>query len=52
MIVGAGQVQAKGIGELGICGAAAAIVNATYNASGVRIRACPATLDKVLAGMG
>jgi xanthine dehydrogenase YagR molybdenum-binding subunit len=47
----ANPLQAKGIGELGICGAAAAITNAIYNASGVRIRDYPATLDKVLAGM-
>lgn len=44
----ANPLQAKGIGELGICGAAAAIVNAIYNAAGVRIRDLPATLDKVL----
>ena len=36
---------------LGICGAAAAITNAIYNASGVRIRDYPATLDKVLKGL-
>ncbi|MBS7455588.1 xanthine dehydrogenase family protein molybdopterin-binding subunit [Coralloluteibacterium stylophorae] len=41
---------AKGIGELGICGAGAAVANAVYNASGVRIREFPLTLDKVLAG--
>ena len=44
----ASPIQAKGIGELGICGAAAAIVNAIYNASGARIRNYPATLDKIL----
>jgi xanthine dehydrogenase YagR molybdenum-binding subunit len=48
----ANPLQAKGIGELGICGAAAAIVNAIYNASGVRVRDLPATLDKVLEGLG
>jgi xanthine dehydrogenase YagR molybdenum-binding subunit len=47
----ANPLQAKGIGELGICGAAAAITNAIYNATGVRIRDYPATLDKVLAGL-
>jgi xanthine dehydrogenase YagR molybdenum-binding subunit len=46
----ANPLQAKGIGELGICGAAASIVNAIYNATGVRIRDLPATLDKVLEG--
>ena len=47
----ANPMQAKGIGELGICGAAAAIVNAIHNATGVRVRDYPATLDKVIAGM-
>ncbi|MBC7137674.1 MAG: xanthine dehydrogenase family protein molybdopterin-binding subunit [Defluviimonas sp.] len=44
-------MQAKGIGELGICGAGAAILNAIHNACGVRVRSFPATLDKVLAGL-
>lgn len=44
-------MQAKGIGELGICGAAAAITNAIFNATGVRVRDYPATLDEVIAGM-
>ncbi|AMY68578.1 xanthine dehydrogenase, molybdenum binding subunit apoprotein [Frigidibacter mobilis] len=44
-------MQAKGIGELGICGAGAAILNAVHNACGVRVRSFPATLDKVLAGL-
>lgn len=47
----ANPLQAKGIGELGICGAAAAITNAIYNATGVRVRDYPATLDKVIADM-
>jgi xanthine dehydrogenase YagR molybdenum-binding subunit len=47
----ANPLQAKGIGELGICGAAAAVVNAIYNATGVRVRDLPATLDKVLEGL-
>jgi xanthine dehydrogenase YagR molybdenum-binding subunit len=47
----ANPMQTKGLGELGICGAAAAIVNAIYNATGVRVRDYPATLDKVLAGL-
>lgn len=46
----ASPLQAKGIGELGICGAAAAITNAIYNATGTRVRDYPATLDKVIAG--
>ena len=46
-----GPLQAKGIGELSICGSGAAIVNAIRNACGARIRDYPATLDKVLAAM-
>ena len=44
-------LKSKGVGELGICGAGAAIANAVYNASGVRIRDYPLTLDKVLEGL-
>ena len=39
----------KGIGELGICGAGAAVINAVHNATGARIRGIPATPDKLLA---
>jgi xanthine dehydrogenase YagR molybdenum-binding subunit len=39
---------ARGIGEIGITGVAAAIANAVYNATGVRVRDLPITLDKVL----
>ena len=38
----------KGIGEIGIVGTAAAVSNAVYNATGVRIRQLPITLDKLL----
>ena len=41
----------KGIGELGICGAGAAIMNAIHNATGARIRDFPATPDKLLAAL-
>ena len=44
----ANPIQAKGIGELAISGAGAAIVNAIHNACGVRVREYPATLDKIL----
>ncbi|HVF94191.1 MAG TPA: xanthine dehydrogenase family protein molybdopterin-binding subunit, partial [Sphingomonas sp.] len=44
-------MKAKGVGELGICGVAAAIANAVYNATGVRVRDYPITLDKLLAKM-
>ncbi|MFI8614622.1 aldehyde oxidoreductase molybdenum-binding subunit PaoC [Acidovorax sp. NPDC077693] len=47
----ASPMKAKGVGELGICGVSAAIANAIYNATGVRVRDYPITLDKVLAGM-
>ncbi|WP_199433298.1 xanthine dehydrogenase family protein molybdopterin-binding subunit [Qaidamihabitans albus] len=38
----------KGIGEIGIVGTAAAIANAAYHATGVRIRDLPVTADKFL----
>jgi len=38
----------KGVGEIGIVGVAAAIANAVYHATGVRVRDLPITLDKVL----
>ncbi|MDB5672317.1 MAG: xanthine dehydrogenase family protein molybdopterin-binding subunit, partial [Alphaproteobacteria bacterium] len=41
-------MKAKGVGELGICGVGAAIANAIYNATGVRVRDYPITLDKHL----
>jgi len=41
-------MKAKGVGELGLCGSAAAIANAVYNACGVRIRDYPLTLDKIV----
>ncbi|WP_101341231.1 xanthine dehydrogenase family protein molybdopterin-binding subunit [Cereibacter azotoformans] len=46
-----GTLQAKGIGELGICGAGAAVLNAIHDACGVRVRELPATPDKILAGL-
>ena len=47
----ANPLKAKGVGELGICGAGASLANAVYNACGVRVRNYPITLDKVLAGL-
>jgi xanthine dehydrogenase YagR molybdenum-binding subunit len=41
-------MKAMGVGELGICGAGAAVANAIYNATGVRVRNYPITLDKLL----
>lgn len=42
-------VKAKGVGELGISGVAPAIANAVYNATGIRVRDYPITLDKLMA---
>ncbi len=44
-------MKAKGVGELGLCGVGAAIANAIYNATGVRVREYPITLDKIIGGM-
>jgi xanthine dehydrogenase YagR molybdenum-binding subunit len=41
----------KGIGEIGIVGAPAAIVNAIHHATGVRVRDLPVTLDRLLAAL-
>ncbi len=45
----ANPMGSKGIGEIGIVGTAAAIANAAYNATGIRVRDLPVTLDKLLA---
>jgi xanthine dehydrogenase YagR molybdenum-binding subunit len=44
----ANPMKAKGVGELGLCGVGAAVANAIYNATGVRVRDYPITLDKHL----
>ena len=41
-------VGAKGLGEIGIVGTPAAIANAVYHATGIRVRDLPITLDKLL----
>jgi xanthine dehydrogenase YagR molybdenum-binding subunit len=41
-------MKAKGVAELGICGVAAAVANAIYNATGIRVRDYPITLDKLI----
>ena len=43
------SLGAKGVGEIGIVGVAAAIANAVYHATGVRIRDLPLTPEKLLA---
>lgn len=44
-------LKAKGVGELGLCGVAAAVANAMYNATGVRVRDYPLTMDKFIDRM-
>jgi xanthine dehydrogenase YagR molybdenum-binding subunit len=44
----ASPIGAKGAGEIGIVGAAAAIANAVYHATGVRVRDLPITPDKLM----
>lgn len=44
----ANPLHAKGIGELALAGAGAAVANAIFNATGVRVRDYPITLDKLL----
>ena len=44
----ASPIGAKGAGEIGIVGAAAAVANAVYHATGVRVRELPISLDKLL----
>jgi xanthine dehydrogenase YagR molybdenum-binding subunit len=40
---------AKGIGEIGIVGTAAAVANALYDATGIRLRELPVTPDRLIA---
>jgi xanthine dehydrogenase YagR molybdenum-binding subunit len=47
----ANPLGVKGVGELGNCGSGAAIANAVFNATGVRVRDFPITLDKLLRGL-
>ena len=42
----------KGLGEIGVGGSGAAIANAIFNATGVRVREFPVTVEKVLRGLG
>lgn len=44
-------MKAKGVGELGICGVGGAVANAVYNATGIRVRDYPITLDKLIDRM-
>ncbi len=42
---------AKGIGEIGIVGTAAAVANAVYNATGIRVRDLPIRPDKLIGAL-
>ena len=42
------ELGARGIGEIGLAGVAAAITAAVHHATGVRVRELPITLDKLL----
>jgi xanthine dehydrogenase YagR molybdenum-binding subunit len=41
-------IGTKGIGEIGIVGTAAAVANAVWHATGIRVRDLPLRLDKLL----
>jgi xanthine dehydrogenase YagR molybdenum-binding subunit len=41
-------VGARGLGEIGIVGMAAAVANAVYNATGIRVRRIPITIEDLL----
>lgn len=47
----ANELGAKGIGEVGTCGSGAAVANAVFNATGVRVRDFPITIEKLLPGL-
>ena len=44
----ANALGAKGIGEIGITGTAAAVASAVHNATGIRVRDLPITPDRLL----
>jgi xanthine dehydrogenase YagR molybdenum-binding subunit len=44
----ANPIGVKGIGEIGTTGVVAAIANAVYHATGIRVRDLPITLDRLL----
>src|SRR5207245_4244922 len=43
------ELGARGIGEIGLAGTAAAIANAVYHATGVRVRELPIKIENLLA---
>jgi len=42
------ELGARGIGEIGLAGIAAAITDATYHATGVRVRELPIKIEDLL----
>lgn len=44
------RMGAKGVGEIGLVGVAAAVCNAIYHATGQRVRSTPMTPDKIMVG--
>jgi xanthine dehydrogenase YagR molybdenum-binding subunit len=44
-------MKAKSVGEFRLCGVAAVIANAVYNATGARLRDYSLTLDKILTSL-
>ena len=42
------ELGARGIGEIGLAGVAAAIASAVYHATGVRVRTLPIEIEKLL----
>ncbi|ANT52979.1 xanthine dehydrogenase family protein molybdopterin-binding subunit [Mesorhizobium amorphae] len=47
----ANHLGIKGVGELGVCGTGAAVSNAVFNATDIRVRDFPITLSKLLSGL-
>jgi xanthine dehydrogenase YagR molybdenum-binding subunit len=45
-----GEFGARGVGEIGVTGIAAAVANAVYHATGKRVRSLPITLEKLMDG--
>jgi xanthine dehydrogenase YagR molybdenum-binding subunit len=43
------ELGARGVGEIGLAGIAAAITDAVYHATGVRVRKLPVRIEDLLA---
>ena len=46
----ASPIGAKGVGELGATGVAAAVANAVFDATGKRVRQLPITMERLVEG--